>query len=143
MSEYQYYEFQATDRPLTEREMGELRSFSSRATITPTRFVNHYEWGSFKGNPSAWMEQYLAALAQREAEAWREVDALLATKQPGKYDAAVKLLKDLRDVAIRAGRQGEVEARLARLREQHARKPSFVGRLQAAGLIGTTKEGRP
>jgi hypothetical protein len=88
-------------------------------------------------------EQYLAALAQREAEAWREVDALLATKQPGKYDAAVKLLKDLRDVAIRAGRQGEVEARLARLREQHAREPSFVGRLQAAGLIGTTKEGRP
>jgi DDE superfamily endonuclease len=61
MSEYQYYEFQAIDRPLTEREMGELRSFSSRATITPTRFVNHYEWGSFKGNPSAWMEKYFDA----------------------------------------------------------------------------------
>ena len=45
MSEYQYYEFQAIDRPLTEREMGELRSFSSRATITPTRFVNHYTSG--------------------------------------------------------------------------------------------------
>src|ERR671915_619625 len=387
MSEYQYYEFQAIDRPLTKREMGELRSFSSRATITPTRFVNHYEWGSFKGNPSAWMEKYfdaflylanwgthelmlrlprrvldasmvkqyccgesasarekgeqvilefrsesesgewidedtghlsslvplradiasgdlralylawlacvqsgeldeadeeppcpsglgrlsapfeafvefmridrdllevaavgspeavgtalaveverwvsnlpeaektsllvrliegnephlraelvcryresrtltsskaavkrrtvgellkaaerraeerwrreaeraaqerarreqeaaearerdLAALAQREAGAWREVDALIATKQPGKYDDAVKLLKDLRDIAIRAGRQGEVEARLVRLREQHAKKPSLVARLQAAGLIGTTKEGR-
>jgi hypothetical protein len=61
MSEYQYYEFQAIDRPLTEREMGELRSFSSRATITPTRFVNHYEWGSFKGNQSAWMEKYFDA----------------------------------------------------------------------------------
>src|SRR5919106_1991353 len=386
MSEYQYYEFQAIDRPLTEREMGELRSFSSRATITPTRFVNHYEWGSFKGNPSAWMEkyfdaflylanwgthelmlrlprrvldasmvkqyccgesasarekgeqvilefrsesesgewieedtghlssliplradiasgdlralylawlacvqsgeldeadeeppclpglgrlsapleafvefmridrdllevaaagspeamgsaggeverwvsnlpeaektsllvrliegnephlraelvrryresrtatssrvavkrrtvgellkaaerhaeerqrreteraaqerarreqeaaeareQYLAALAQREAEAWREVDALIATKQPGRYDDAVKLLKDLRDIAIRAGQQGEVEARLVRLREQHAKKPNLVARLQAAGLIGTTKESR-
>ena len=386
MSEYQYYEFQAIDRPLTEREMGELRSFSSRATITPTRFVNHYEWGSFKGNPSAWMEKYfdaflylanwgthelmlrfprrvldasmvkqyccgesasarekgeqvilefrsesesgewieedtghlssliplradiasgdlralylawlacvqsgeldeadeeppclpglgrlsapleafvefmridrdllevaaagspeamgsaaveverwvsnlpeaektsllvrliegnephlraelvrryresrtatssraavkrrtvgellkaaerraeerqrreaeraaqerarreqeaaeareryLAALAQREAEAWREVDALIATKQPGRYDDAVKLLKDLRDIAIRAGRQGEVEACLVRLREQHAKKPSLVARLQAAGLIGTTKESR-
>jgi hypothetical protein len=387
MSEYQYYEFQAIDRPLTEREMGELRSFSSRATITPTRFVNHYEWGSFKGNPSAWMEKYfdaflylanwgthelmlrlprrvldlatvkqyccgesasarvkseqvilefrsesesgewvdedtghlaslvplradiasgdlralylawlvcvqsgeldeadeeppcppglgrlsapleafvefmridrdllevaaagspeavgtaltvevehwvsnlpeaektsllvrliegnephlraelvrryresrtltsskakaavkqrtvgellkaaerraeerqrreaeraaqerarreqeaaeareryLAALAQREAEAWREVDALIATKQPGKYDDAVKLLKDLRDIAIRAGRQGEVEARLVRLREQHAKKPSLVARLQAAGLIGTKED---
>jgi hypothetical protein len=386
MSEYQYYEFQAIDRPLTERAMRELRSFSSRATITPTRFVNHYEWGSFKGNSSAWMEKYfdaflylanwdthelmlrlprrvldalmvkqyccgesasarekgeqvilefrsesesgewidedtghlssliplradiasgdlralylawlacvqsgeldeadeeppclpglgrlsaplkafvefmridrdllevavagspeamgsaaveverwvsnlpeaektsllvrliegnephlraelvrryresrtatsfraavkrrtvgellkaaerraeerqrreaeraaqerarreqeaaeareryLAALAQREAEAWREVDALIATKQPGKYDDAVKLLKDLRDIAIRAGRQGEVEARLVRLREQHAKKPSLVARLQAARLIGTTKESR-
>lgn len=61
MSEYQYYEFQAVDRPLTEREMRELRACSSRATITATRFVNHYEWGSFKGNPSAWVEKYFDA----------------------------------------------------------------------------------
>lgn len=58
MSEYQYYEFQAVDRPLTEQEMRELRACSSRATITATRFVNHYEWGNFKGDPSAWMEKY-------------------------------------------------------------------------------------
>ncbi len=61
MSEYQYYEFQAIDRPLTAREMAELRACSSRATITATRFVNHYEWGSFKGDPSAWMETYFDA----------------------------------------------------------------------------------
>jgi hypothetical protein len=61
MSEYQYYEFQAIDRPLTEREMGELRGYSSRATLTATRFVNHYEWGSFKGDPSAWIEKYFDA----------------------------------------------------------------------------------
>ncbi len=61
MSEYQYYEFQAVDRPLTEREMGELRACSSRATITATRFVNHYEWGDFKGDPSAWVEKYFDA----------------------------------------------------------------------------------
>jgi hypothetical protein len=58
MSEYQYYEFQAIDRPLTEDEMRELRSCSSRAKITATRFVNHYEWGSFKGDQAAWMEKY-------------------------------------------------------------------------------------
>ncbi|MDH3316099.1 MAG: hypothetical protein OER43_10075 [Gammaproteobacteria bacterium] len=40
MSEYQYYEFQAIDRPLTQSQMRELRSVSTRATITPTRFVN-------------------------------------------------------------------------------------------------------
>ncbi len=39
MSEYQYYEFQAVDRPLTEKEMGELRSYSTRARITPTSFI--------------------------------------------------------------------------------------------------------
>lgn len=61
MSEYQYYEFQAVDRPLTEREMKELRACSSRATITANRFVNHYEWGSFKGDPSAWVEKYFDA----------------------------------------------------------------------------------
>jgi hypothetical protein len=61
MSEYQYYEFQAIDRPLTLEEMRVLRTYSTRATITPTRFTNHYEWGSFKGNPSAWMEKYFDA----------------------------------------------------------------------------------
>jgi hypothetical protein len=61
MSEYQYYEFQALGRPLTGREMDELRSVSSRATITATRFVNHYNWGDFKGDPSAWMEKYFDA----------------------------------------------------------------------------------
>jgi hypothetical protein len=40
MSEYQYYEFVAIDKPLTREEMAELRSRSSRATITATSFVN-------------------------------------------------------------------------------------------------------
>ena len=61
MSEYQYYEFQAIDRPLTEKEMGELRSCSTRARITPTSFVNDYSWGSFKGDEDAWMEKYFDA----------------------------------------------------------------------------------
>lgn len=61
MSEYQYYEFQAIDRPLSERERRELRACSTRATITSTRFVNHYEWGDLKGDPRAWMEKYFDA----------------------------------------------------------------------------------
>lgn len=58
MSEYQYYEFQAVDRPLGEAEKGELRNLSTRARITATSFVNHYEWGDFKGNPARLMERY-------------------------------------------------------------------------------------
>ncbi len=61
MSEYQYYEFQAIDRPLTAKEMSDLRAYSTRARITPTSFVNEYSWGSFKGNEDAWMEKYFDA----------------------------------------------------------------------------------
>jgi hypothetical protein len=58
MSEYQYYEFQTVDHRLTEREMQELRAYSTRARITPTSFINEYNFGSFKGNPDALMEKY-------------------------------------------------------------------------------------
>lgn len=61
MSEYQYYEFQAVERPLTAQEMAELRSFSTRARITPTTFVNDYSWGNFKGDEDAWMDKYFDA----------------------------------------------------------------------------------
>jgi hypothetical protein len=79
-------------------------------------------------------ERHLAALAKREVEAWRELDALIATKQPKKYDEAVALLADLRDVCARGGRQVEAATRLARLREEHAKKPSLIERFRKAGL---------
>ncbi len=61
MSEYQYYEFQAIDRPLTREEMAELRALSTRASITATRFQNEYHWGDFKGDPLVMMERYFDA----------------------------------------------------------------------------------
>ena len=61
MSEYQYYEFQAIDRPLTQSQIRELRSYSTRAAITSTRFANEYHWGDFKGDPRVWIEKYFDA----------------------------------------------------------------------------------
>jgi hypothetical protein len=61
MSEYQYYEFVAIDRPLSKDEMAELRALSSRATISPTRFANEYHWGDLKGDPAQWMRRYFDA----------------------------------------------------------------------------------
>jgi hypothetical protein len=61
MSEYQYFEFRAIDRPLTVKEQSELRKYSTRARITATSFTNEYSWGNFKGNPNAWMEKYFDA----------------------------------------------------------------------------------
>jgi hypothetical protein len=61
VSEYQYYEFVAVDRPLDDRQLGEVRGLSTRAHITPTSFVNSYEWGDFRGNPLVLVERYYDA----------------------------------------------------------------------------------
>ncbi|MGD8645270.1 MAG: hypothetical protein PVJ77_01970, partial [Desulfobacterales bacterium] len=61
MSEYQYYEFNAVDKALNEKQMQSLRNLSSRARITPTSFVNEYNYGDFKGNPLKLVEKYFDA----------------------------------------------------------------------------------
>ncbi len=79
-------------------------------------------------------ERHLTELSRHEAEAWRQVEALIATKQPKKYDEAIDLLCDLRDLCIRGGRQAEAETRITRLREEHANKRSLIERIRKAGL---------
>jgi len=61
MSEYQYYEFLAIDRPLSAEEMAALRALSTRAHITPVSFTNEYQWGGFKGNPDDLMRRFFDA----------------------------------------------------------------------------------
>jgi hypothetical protein len=61
MSEYQCYEFVALDRPLTAKQMAELRAISTRAEISPTRFWNEYHWGDLKADPAKLMERYFDA----------------------------------------------------------------------------------
>jgi hypothetical protein len=61
MSEYQYYEFLAIDRPLTKDEMADLREISSRAYITPVSFTNEYQWGDLKANPEDLMKRLFDA----------------------------------------------------------------------------------
>jgi hypothetical protein len=60
VSEYQYYEFLALDKPLTDKQHAELRKLSSRAEITAPRFVNEYSYGDFRG-PEKLMERYFDA----------------------------------------------------------------------------------
>jgi hypothetical protein len=44
VSEYQYYEFLAVDRPLDEREQASVRALSTRAQISATSFTNECRW---------------------------------------------------------------------------------------------------
>ena len=61
MSEYQYLEFLAVDRPLTAREMDHLRGISTRAQITPVSFINEYSWGGLKAEPRDFMRHFFDA----------------------------------------------------------------------------------
>jgi hypothetical protein len=61
MSEYQYYEFRAIDRPLDQRARTALRAITSRAEITATSLVNVYHFGDFRGDPDRLMDQYFDA----------------------------------------------------------------------------------
>ena len=92
MSEYQYYEFTAVDRPLGARELDTLRGLSTRAHITPTSFVNTYEWGNFKGDPRRLMERYFDAFLYLSNWGTRELIVRLPARlvDPG-YRAAVLL----------------------------------------------------
>src|SRR5882757_3928470 len=61
MSEYQCYEFVALERPLTVKQMNELRAISTRAEISPTRFWNEYQWGDLKADPAKLIGRYFDA----------------------------------------------------------------------------------
>jgi hypothetical protein len=61
VSEYQYYEFRALDRRLTAEQQRRLRSLSSRAEISATRFTNEYSFGNFRGDPARLLEEYFDA----------------------------------------------------------------------------------
>ena len=61
MSEYQYYELRCDDRPLSAKQMEQLRKISSRAQITPSSFVNVYNYGDFRGDPNKLIDKYFDA----------------------------------------------------------------------------------
>jgi hypothetical protein len=72
---------------------------------------------------------YLDQLAKREAAVWNEVIAYIQQRQPKGYDQAIRLLIDLRELAIRQGHETEFRAKIENLRATHAAKPSFIERL--------------
>jgi hypothetical protein len=73
MSEYQYYDFRAIDRPLTSAQRAELGRISTRAEISSTKFTNFYTFGEFRGHPVALVERYFDAFLYLANWGTREV----------------------------------------------------------------------
>lgn len=61
MSSYQYYEFQAIDRLLTEDEQHEVAALSSRVKPHPRQATFIYHWSDFPADPRAILLQYYDA----------------------------------------------------------------------------------
>jgi hypothetical protein len=62
MSEYQYYEFQAIDRPLTEEEQRAVSRLSSRVDPHPRRSIFVYHWADFPARPRDVLAKYYDAM---------------------------------------------------------------------------------
>lgn len=62
MSEYQYYEFRAINRPLTDEERRYVRTLSRRVHLTPAQAIFTYNYGDFPGDPLALLETHFDAL---------------------------------------------------------------------------------
>lgn len=67
MSEYQYYEFQALDRPLTREEMAAVAQISSRATVTAHSATFIYNYKDFPGDAGKVLVQYFDVLLSLSA----------------------------------------------------------------------------
>ncbi len=62
MSEYQYYEFLAIDRPLSAEDLAYVRTLSSRVQPTPTHAVFTYSFGDFRGDPLQLLAKHYDAM---------------------------------------------------------------------------------
>ena len=99
MSEYQYYEFRAIDRPLSDADQRELRKLSSRARITATSFTNHYEYGDFSGDPAKLMRRWFDLHLYKANWGSRRLMMRLPKRlmQPGLAD---RFLRNQRDATL-------------------------------------------
>ncbi|MBL8132778.1 MAG: hypothetical protein JNL42_13035 [Anaerolineae bacterium] len=62
MSEYQYYEFHALDRPLTSEAQAEMHRLSSRVNLTATSASFAYNYGDFRGDPYLVLAEHFDAM---------------------------------------------------------------------------------
>jgi hypothetical protein len=62
MSEYQYYEFQSIDRPLTVQEQAEIQELSSRGKVTSTQAIFLYSYSDFRNKPEHVLTKYFDAM---------------------------------------------------------------------------------
>jgi len=79
----------------------------------------------------------MKALAAREAQVWQQVDTLLDTgrKIASVYDEATALLEKLKQLADFQDTRDVFQARLHRLAQKYASRPSLIARWESRGWV--------
>ena len=153
MSEYQYYEFAATDRPRTAAEMAQLRKVFTRGQISTSGWRTVGQLRELARSASGLRlaresESRAAAAAerrlQREAvlrllmadvdKRWAAVDALAARGSASGYTQAVRALADLAEAYALTSSPKAFDRALRRLLVRHATRGALLRRLTEAGL---------
>lgn len=62
MSEYQFYEFKAIDKPLSKEDKAQIDSWSSRTKASNTGAIFTYNYGDFPRDVITTMEKYFDAM---------------------------------------------------------------------------------
>lgn len=78
---------------------------------------------------------YLKSLLGGEDSLWNEIHRLLARKQGSAYDAAIRLLIDLRDVAAFKGDPSGFRSQLHQIYRQYSNRPALLRRIEENGLM--------
>jgi hypothetical protein len=118
----------------TTRELWHLRETLAQEAQRRQAAAEARKRAEQERQAAAQRKQYLASLVAQEPRLWQDIAALLSTTQPTKYDEAVRLLRDLRDLATDRGHIAQWEARLEEFRQRYARKPSLMQRFDKAGF---------
>lgn len=113
---------QASSRPARGRTVAELRARAEELRVVREERETK-QAAAARRRAEAARRKHLAALARQGEQAWERLDKLIDDR---KYDQAVRLTVDLRDVALTAGHIAEFEERLAALRKRHSRRRGYL-----------------
>ncbi|HNT34947.1 MAG TPA: hypothetical protein PKH07_08120 [bacterium] len=86
-------------------------------------------------------QKYLDSLRGKENEIWEQIEKLILTRQPRRYDEAPALPRDLRDSATMQDRKGDYDVRLDALKQRHSQKSALLRRLKHTVVTGIAADG--
>jgi hypothetical protein len=113
---------QMSSHPTRGRTVAELRARAQEVRAA-REALEAKQAAAARSKAEAARRKHLTALARQGDLVWNRLEKLIDDR---KYDQAVRLTIDLRDVALTAGRVAEFDERLAALRKRHSRRRGYL-----------------